>query len=165
VGVGMGLVAARLGVNYGAVDSATVQAFIGDYLAQMFITLASTAIAASYAAFAATITHSVTSSAMIAIAINIAETGILVPAFILYGLFKIELFGIYLYTPSYNLANISTYVTTDHGYLLDFSNEEAETVILHGPHALEVSILIVALIMILFVSLTVWRFQRQDITV
>lgn len=154
-GIGVGIVAGMLGVNYGSFDSETIREFAGDYLFQMTITLTATLIATTYAAVAAMIARNIVASAIIGIIITLAEQASLLIVLLVYGLLKINVGFLYHLTPGYNLANISTWVQFDKGF------RPWEGFV---PHDLSLSIMIVTVTVVVLIGLTVYLFRRQDIT-
>lgn len=164
VGISLGIASNIAGTSFGEVNGTVFNDFIGDFSLQVFITLTATLIAASYAALAAMFTKNTLASVFIAILLNIAETAILLPLLLLKAWLDIDFIALYTYTPGYNLANISTWVTQDNGISQEVLNEEGEFLWGYSAHSLEGSLLIIAMIVIALVGFTVLRFQRQDIT-
>jgi ABC-2 type transport system permease protein len=164
VGFGLGIASDIVGTSFGEFNGEIFNEFIGDFSLQVFITLTATLIAASYAALAAMFTRNTLASVFIAILLNIAETAILLPLILLRLWLEIDLVALYSYTPGYNLANISTWITQDVGISQEARDAEGQVIWAYGPHSLEESLLIIAVIVIALVGFTVLRFQRQDIT-
>jgi hypothetical protein len=154
-GVGTGIVNSIAGVSYGPEPSGEVVGeFTGDYLTQMSITLVSTFIATAYAAFGAMIARNILGGLVIGGLFQLGESGLLAPLALVRLIFNIDLFWLYQYTPSYNLANI--------GSLL--GGGDGATIMDMVPHALPLSMLIVAVWVVGLVTLTVVLFRRQDVT-
>jgi hypothetical protein len=154
-GIGTGIVAGMLGINYGPFDGETIRQFAGEYLFQMVITLSASLIAATYAAIAAMITRNIVASGIVGILITLAEQATLVLIWLIYTLLKINALLLYQLTPGYNLANISTWVQFNTAY---------QPISALKPLSLASSVTIVALIAVGLIGLTVYLFRRQDIT-
>lgn len=156
LGIGPGIVAAILGIDYGLGSAGDVMGeFLRDYILQMFVVLTIAFIAACYAAIAAMYTKNVLSSVILGVLLTIAENGLLAFIGLIQWLFNIDLLFIYQFTPTYNLANISSWITSGvgHGVFGD-----------HLPIlSLEQSLLIMVVLVIGLISLAVFAFQRQDI--
>jgi hypothetical protein len=157
-GIGVGLVTKLAGGEYGpTLNGEVLSAFLPDYLLQAGITFTSTLIAASYTAIAAMLSRSILGGVLIGFLFMLAETAILLPLSLLARLFDLpQLIRIYHFTPSYNLANISSWVNQNAPYAIFSEYSE--------PHTLPVSMLIVALWVVGLLALTVYLFRRQDIT-
>jgi ABC-type transport system involved in multi-copper enzyme maturation permease subunit len=131
--------------------------FLPDYFLQAMITFTSTLIAASYTAIAAMLSRSILGGVLIGFLFMLAETAILLPLTLIARLLDIPQLGrIYHFTPSYNLANISSWINQNTPYSI-FSE-------FGTPHTLSTSALIVVLWVIGLIALTVYLFRRQDIT-
>jgi hypothetical protein len=159
VGIGGWVVASIAGVSYGAVNGEIVRDFAGDYGLKMFINITATFIAAGYAAVAAMFTRNILASVIVGIIINIAETGIILLLALFELVFNRRIYDVYLFTPGYNLANISSWVNNKEGYPVNLGEEN-----MLGPHSLELSLIIIAAWVVGLIAFTAWRFQRQDIT-
>lgn len=156
LGIGPGIVAAILGIDYGLGSAGDVMGeFLRDYILQMFVVLTIAFIAACYAAIAAMYTKNVLSSVILGVLLTIAENGLLAFIGLIQWLFNIDLLFIYQFTPTYNLANISSWITSGvgHGVFGD------QLPIL----SLEQSLLIMVVLVAGLISLAVFAFQRQDI--
>lgn len=95
-------------------------------------------------------------SVIVGILVTIGESAVLLPITLARALLDIDLMFIYKVTPSYNLANISSWIQFDRAYNLI---PDAMT-----SNSLETSILYVIIWVILFISLTAYLFKRQDIS-
>ena len=158
-GIGGFILSAILGNGYGEVNSVIVRDFINGYGVNMFVAVTSVSVAIGYAALAATITHNILSSVFIAISITFAEKGILIPLYLLNEFFHVEVYDLYLYTPGYNLSNISKWGLDGKAYIEPIFREMSSS----EPHSLGASLLIVFVWIFGLIGLTVWRFNRQDI--
>jgi ABC-type transport system involved in multi-copper enzyme maturation permease subunit len=156
--LGVGLMHLIYGASYGSFDGETVRRFAGEYLLNMSVTGTATLIAAGYAALAAMITRSILSSFFITIIITIVEDALLLVLFILYGLLDLNLLRLYVYTPSFNLLNITNWVSNGG------PTPVGQDMIPSTTLSLEASIAIIAAWIIIILGLTLWRFNRQDIT-
>jgi hypothetical protein len=159
VGVGGWVVSRIAHIGYGEVNGDIVRDFAGDYGLQMFISISAIFIAAGYAAVGAMFTRNILASVIVGIIINIAETGILLLLVLFELVFNRRIYDVYLFTPGYNLANISAWVNNKEGYLVNLNEDN-----ILGPHSLELSLLIIAAWVVGLIAFTAWRFQRQDIT-
>ena len=154
-GIGTGIIAGILGINYGTFDGGTIRQFAGDYFFQMIITLTATLIAATYAAVGAMIARNIVASAIIGILVTLAEQASLLLILLVHALLKIDIGFLYHLTPGYNLANISTWVQFDKGF---------EPWDGFAPLGLATSVVIVVLTVVGLIGLTVYLFRQQDIT-
>jgi len=157
-GIGVGLVTKIAGGEYGpALTGEVLATFLPDYLLQAMITFTATLVAASYTAIAAMLSRSILGGVLIGFLFMLAETAILLPLTLIARLFDApELVRIYHFTPSYNLANISSWVNQNAPYSI-FAEYST-------PHTLTTSLVIVALWVVSLLALTVYLFSRQDIT-
>jgi hypothetical protein len=113
--------------------------------------------AASYTAIAAMLSRSILGGVLIGFLFALAETAILLPLTLIARLFDLpQLVRLYHFTPTYNLANISSWVNQNAPYSI-FSEYST-------PHTLPVSMLVVAFWVVGLMALTVFLFRRQDIT-
>jgi len=157
-GVGVGAVTKLAGGEYGpALTSDVLASFLPDYFLQATITFTATLIAASYTAIAAMLSRSILGGVLIGFLFALAETAILLPLTLIARLFDVpQLVRVYHFMPSYNLANISSWVNQNTPYNI-FSEYSV-------PHTLPASLVIVSLWVIGLLALTVYLFRRQDIT-
>lgn len=160
VGVGTGIVAAVMDMDYGLGTVGPVMGdFLGEYFLQMFYVLTSTFIVSCFAALAAMLTRSVVAASIVAILAYFFETLGVILFFLLVDLVTgLELYQIYRFLPSFNLENIMSWARSGDG--LPFVIGEVD----YGVLSLEASILIVIAWAVALIALTIWRFQRQDIT-
>jgi ABC-type transport system involved in multi-copper enzyme maturation permease subunit len=158
VGIGFLIVAQIGNVDVGTFDGETVRAFAGQYALQMALTLTATLIAACYAALAAMFTRSMIASFFVAVLFNVIETGILLPLALLYQFFRVNLLAIYTYTPSFNLANIQQIIQFDR----PVTPPSIPGTMISG-HSFENSLIIIVIWLLVLLSITLWRFNRQDI--
>jgi len=159
IGFGFLILGQILGADSGAVNGDILRDFLGDYALQMALTLSATLIAACYAALAAMFTRSTIASFFVAVIISIAETGILLPISIIYQFFRVNLFALYTYTPSFNLFNIQSLVQSGRQM-----SAPAVPGTVTPSHSLETSLLIIVIWVFVLLGVTLWRFNRQDIT-
>jgi ABC-type transport system involved in multi-copper enzyme maturation permease subunit len=139
---------------------ATVSDFAGDFALQGLTTLTVAIIAASYAALGGMLTRSILGGVLVGFLLQFAEQGVALVAIIAGQIFPAlrGLYGLYLYTPSYNLANIGSIAQSGTPYCPYLAMTE-----LFSPHTLEASLLIVALWVVGLMALVTWLFRRQDI--
>lgn len=159
-GIGSGILAAILDINYGLSAAGDVAGdFLREYALQMFTTLTGVFIIAAFAALAAMITKNILASVIVGIIINIAETvGIIFFFGLVKWLLKIDLFGLYIYLPTFNLENIGSWIRTNTPLPIMFEDQAYTAPTLAG------SLLIVALWAFGLVAVTAYLFRRQDIT-
>jgi ABC-2 type transport system permease protein len=160
--IGTGLTSAIAGVEFGpALTGEVVGQFLSDYGLQLLVTLSATFIASGYAAVAAMVIRNILGSLLVGFIFSLGEATVLILTLVLYNVFKlpVQVVNIYLFTPGYNLANISAWAKNGVGYAyrvaMDYSLE---------PFSLAASLLIVALWILGLVALTLFLFRRQDIT-
>lgn len=155
LGIGTGLIAGLTGIEYGlATFGERLPDFLGDYGLQLFLTVASMVIALGYASLAAMATRSILGTLLLSFLIYLGEPAVLLPIFLIERFLGINLIGLYLLTPGYNLANISSWITQKQGYALGD---------VFGAQPLAGSLLIIACWMLGLIWLTVYFFRRQDI--
>lgn len=154
-GIGTGLIAGLVGVDYGlSAFGARLPDFLGDYGLQLFLTMSAMLIALGYASLAAMVTRSILGTLLLSFLIYLGEAAMLLPIFLLQRFLDINLIGLYLLTPGYNLANISSWVTMNQGYSLGD---------VFSAQPLSMSLLIVVCWMVGLIWLTAYLFRRQDI--
>jgi ABC-2 type transport system permease protein len=158
--LGMGLVSLAAGVSYGpALGSHTLANFAGDYSRQVFNAIMVTTIAAGYAALAAMITRSIVGSVIIGVVISIGEALIVLPLYLIADLLNTDsILNIYRYLPSYNLNNLFIWLSGDTPQGLGYPSDK---VIVDSQRFSEV---VLVCWVIGLVVLTVYLFQRQDVT-
>jgi ABC-type transport system involved in multi-copper enzyme maturation permease subunit len=141
-------------------DGAAVGDFAGDFALQGLTTLTVAIIAASYAALGGMLTRSILGGVLVGFLLQFAEQGVALVAIIAGQVFPAlrGLYGLYLYTPSYNLANIGSIAQAGTPYFPYTAMSD-----LFSPNSLEASLLIVVLWVVGLVGLVTWLFRRQDI--
>lgn len=157
-----GILAVWFGLDFGSFDQAIVERFIKYYSLEVFTTVATTFIAAGYAAAAAILVKNLMTSVFIGIVLNLAETGTLLFAFIIDGILNINIFGLYQFTPSYNIINIRQWVASGEGYTLQLGDMNAPIVL--NAFSMPISLIIAGMWFAALIGFAVWRFHRQDIT-
>jgi ABC-2 type transport system permease protein len=158
--LGMGLVSLAAGVSYGpALESSALADFSKDYGLQVFNAFMVTTIAAGYAALAAMITRSIVGSVIIGIVISIGEALIVLPLYFIADLLNSDsVLNIYRYLPGYNLNNLFIWLSGDTPEGLGYPSDK---VIVDSQMFSE---MVLVCWVIGLVVLTVYLFQRQDIT-
>jgi ABC-2 type transport system permease protein len=158
--LGIGLVAAVAGASYGpTLNSDVLSQFGEDYGLQMFYAFMSTIIAAGFASIAAMITRSILGSAIAGIVIAIGETMLFLPLYLIASLLDMEeILHVYRFVPSYNLINLFTWLTgeTPGGFELPSGEIIVDSQLF--------SAMVLVGWVIGLVTLTVYLFNRQDIT-
>jgi ABC-type transport system involved in multi-copper enzyme maturation permease subunit len=141
-------------------DGPALSEFAGDFVQRGLITMTSAIIAASYAAVGGMLTRSIIGGVIVGFLLQFAETAIALVTVLIEQLIPAlnGLHNLFLYTPTYNLANIGSWAQYDTAYVLHLGPD-----LVVGPHALEASLLIVALWVVGLVGLVTWLFRRQDI--
>jgi hypothetical protein len=158
-GIANGLVAAGLGLDWGAFSGERLVTFLGDYLMQVAVTLSATLIATGYAAVAAILTQNVVAAAITGVLFTLAEQATLVLISLINGLFGVDISGLYQLMPSYNLSNVLVWQRTGSGFQ-PFGPDSA----LSTPLPLAVSVVIILVWLIGLGWLTVNRFRQADLT-
>ncbi len=132
--------------------------FLEDYVVELLYTFAGAFFAASYAALAAMFTRNILATVIISMIIFIAEAvGILLILAFLSWIFSTDLFQVYYFMPTYNLENIVAWGRT--GEVIPFGESDSQYVV---PTVLG-SVGIVLGWATVLLTVTLWRFQRQDI--
>lgn len=162
IGVSSGLAAASLDLSYGAVTGERLGTFLGDYAAQMVITLLMTLIACGYAALVAMSSRSVVVSVVGGVVLVLFEQISLVWFSLIDSLLGTSLVPLYRFTPGYTLSNISTWLLQGEAYRPFGMGER--TVVVFAPVTLAASLLVMALWLLLLVGGAIWRFRSQDIS-
>lgn len=160
VTIGTGVVAAVLDIDYGLGSAGPVVSdFLGQYFLQMFYVMMSTFIVSCFAALAAMMTRSVVAASIVAMIAYFFEALGVILFFLLVDLVTgLKLYGVYRFLPSFNLENIMSWVREDKGLLFVIGEVD------YGIMSLAGSLLIVIAWVVALIALTIWRFQRQDIT-
>lgn len=159
---GVGLVSALAGASYGPdLNSEALSQFAEDYGLQMANAFIATMVAACYAALIAMVTRSILASAIVAIAITIIETALILPLWVLAEWLQRDFFlHIYRFLPNYNLNNMFSWLANDvppEGMELPVSGDMI-------VDSLEFSVVMLVIWVVGLVTLTAYLFQRQDIT-
>lgn len=135
-----------------------LEPFLKDYMVEMLYTFAGAFFAASYAALAAMFTRNILASVLISMGIYIAEAiGILLILALLSWIFNKDLGQIYFFMPTFNLENIVAWARS--GEVIQMDTESTQYIV---PTVLG-SLGIVLGWATALLSLTLWRFQRQDL--
>ncbi|GAB4514374.1 MAG: hypothetical protein OHK0046_16390 [Anaerolineae bacterium] len=157
LGIGTGVVASIIDLDYGlSTFGDAFGPFVEDYFTQMFIILTIVLIGASYAALAAMLTKSVFASAIVGVLVTVAENGILLPILLARSFLGWDLMFLYFLTPSFNMANIGTWLNTNRPYM-PFGDDMM-------AYSLERSVIVVGVWVVALIILTVYLFRRQDIS-
>ena len=160
-----GLVTAVAGAPYGPafgdMSGADWLQFLRAVGSQASISFAAAIIAACYAAVGAIITRSILGAIVVGALLNLFEQGIAVAIALVVSITQQgDLFRLYLYTPGYNLANLSSWSTYGNGYIPLF----IERYNCCGAFSVEASTVLVLAWIVGLIALTCYLFVRQDIT-
>jgi ABC-type transport system involved in multi-copper enzyme maturation permease subunit len=157
--IGQGLGHGMLNQNYGpALTNATLWKFLGQYAQSAALALASLLILAGGAALAAILTRSVLGGLLIGFGLSVIDSLSLVFLLLLSTLFdKPDLINLYRFTPSYNLDNALSWFRSSAGYVLPMGNFTT-------PPGWLFSLVVLLVWMAGFIGLSLWVFQRQDLT-
>ncbi|HRF97024.1 MAG TPA: hypothetical protein PLZ51_17570, partial [Aggregatilineales bacterium] len=156
IGIGSTLLGLIVGHYMGAFDMTILGNFLGELLPQMALTFIGTFIAAGYAALAAMISRHVMATIIIGVVATIGEPSTLIIVSMVRGIFKIDLYGLFLMTPSYNINNIT--MQLNGAVYIPLAPEG------FIPFTLLTSWLILIAWVVGLVILSVRIFSRQDIT-
>jgi ABC-type transport system involved in multi-copper enzyme maturation permease subunit len=164
IGVGVGILTALAGAAYPPALSdlapGELERFLRQFGAQASVAFAAALIAAAYAALGGIFTRSILGAVAVGVLLTLAEQGIAVMLFILNQIAENpDLLQLYLFTPGYNLANLSTWAGFGGGYLPPYMTPYGFT-----PFSVEASTLLVIAWLVGLISACVWLFRRQDIT-
>jgi ABC-type transport system involved in multi-copper enzyme maturation permease subunit len=164
VGIGVGIVAALAGAPYvpslSELGSDGLRDFLRQFGAQAAVAFAAALIAAAYAALGGIATRSILGAIVLGGLFTFAEQGILLALFLISNLTNTpDLLQLYTLTPGYNLANISSWSQYGSGFVAPVLQR-----IDFAPFSVELSTLIVLAWLVGLIGLTVWLFQRQDVT-
>ncbi len=159
VGVGTAIPLAIAGVPYGpAITGEVMSNFLRDFLVQAFTTFSATLLGACFAAVAAMITRNTLAAMMLGFGLVVLEM-LSMGLFSLLGwLFgKPEMISLYQFMPSYNLTNITSWITWGRPTpFMQFGYVE--------PNSLALSMVLLVLWVAGLVTVTTILFRRQDIT-
>lgn len=157
--IGQGLGHRLVGTDYGpALTGAVAQEFIAHYAQSAVLALASLLILAGGAALAAILTRSVLGGLLIGFGLSVFDSMSLVFLLLLSRILdQPDLINLYRFTPSYNLDNALAWFRTNAGFVMpvgDFTT----------PPGLAFSVVMLLVWIAGFIGLSVWMFQRQDLT-
>ncbi|MBE0689540.1 MAG: ABC transporter permease subunit [Anaerolineae bacterium] len=160
-----GVVAAAAGAPYGPaladMDASAWTQFLTTFGSQASIAFAAAIIAACYAAVGAILTRSILGAIVIGAFLTLLEQGIALALGIFVGISQqVGAFHLYLYTPGYNLANLSSWSTYGNGYMPIF----IERYNCCSPFSAETSTVLVLVWIVGLIALTSYLFMRQDIS-
>lgn len=128
------------------------------YIFEAILTSISLLILGTFAAIAAMLTRSVIGSLLLSFGLSLVDLLSIMLFLILGNIFnKPELINLYSFTPSYNLENI-------HVELFDHYAEMASLPGFTADFNLGSSLLILFIWILALMALSIWLFQRQDIT-
>lgn len=162
---GWGLLVRLAGETYGPAITGDVLAEFGrDYTQRALLAFSLTMISAGIAALAAMLTRSILGGVLVSILATYAEgLSVLVLALLAYLLKFPRLVYLYRLTPSYNIANVESWLNTSQaeteqggmtllGDMIDFAD------------SLEFSAVVLAAWVVGLIALTAYLFNRQDLT-
>ncbi len=147
------------------INAETLSETVVAYLVQAATSFGAAWIAVGYAAIAAMLTRSVLGSLVISFLALIAEQGVLLISFMLVQFLRLpgEILYAYYFTPSYNLANISSHLVNNTAYHpLNFQGPQVGFTTFE-PHTLAGSVAIIIIYGVLVAAITIALFRRQDI--
>jgi len=160
---GYGLLAAAAGAPYGPkVTGDVLRDFAGDYALAMALAFISTLIAAGYAALAGMLTRSILGGVLVGFAATFVEN-LSIVGLLLVGYFLDipKLVHLYRLTPGYNLLNVASWINEHRAEGLDLDVGGTHILV---SDSLEFSMAALAVWVFGLIALTVFLFQRQDIT-
>lgn len=147
------------GGSYGPpLGDAIADGFVRDLLIQVGVTFTSTAIAVGYAALAAMITRSILGGVMVGMGLLVLE--VMSQAIIALASFLFNapsIMALFRWTPRYNISNIVTIINNE-GPMFSFLDD------LGAANSAELSLLVLAVWVFGLMALTLFLFQRQDVT-
>jgi len=155
-GIGSILLGQVVGYDMGVFDGNVLGKFIRDISVQMGLTFVGTFISAGYTALAAMYARHVIGTIVIGLVVTLGEPSTLLLVSLARSLLHIDLYPIYLLTPSYNIANIN-------GYELGFTYAPLAP---DGfvPFTTTASWFILIAWVVCLIMLSIRNFTRQDIT-
>ncbi len=156
IGVGSVILGQVVGHPMGAFDMTIFGTFLRDLSLQMSLTFAGTFISAGYAAIGAMLSRHVMATIIIGMVATLGEPSTLLIVSLARGLFKIDLYGLYAFTPSYNMGNITA---SQMGTV--FAPVAPEGFI---PFSQTASWLILLVWVVALIGLSIHNFTRPDIT-
>lgn len=157
VGVGSMVLAQVVGYDMGVIDGNTVGKFVRDIITQMALTLVTTFIATGYTALAAMYTKNIIGTIFTSLLITLGEPSVLLLVSLGRTLLNIDLFTLYLLTPTHNFSSIRNAEMGFEGFV---PLAPAGFV----PFSITISWLILVGWIIFLIALSIRNFTRQDIT-
>jgi ABC-type transport system involved in multi-copper enzyme maturation permease subunit len=157
VGVGSIVLGQIVGHDMGVFDASTFGKFIRDILTQMGLTLVTTFIATGYTALAAMYSRNIIGTIFIGLLITLGEPSVLLLVSLGRSLLGIDLFPLYLLTPSHNMSSIRN---------VEMGMEPFVPLAPEGfvPFSLIISWFILVGWVVFLIALSIRNFTRQDIT-
>ncbi|MCC6614464.1 MAG: ABC transporter permease [Anaerolineae bacterium] len=160
-----GVVSAAAGASYGPalgdMDGPAWAEFLRAFGSQAAISFSAAIIAACYAAVGAILTRSILGAIVVGALLALFEQGLLIALTIIASITQqTDIFRIYLYTPGYNLANLSSWSNYGNGYTPLF----LESYNCCGAFSVETSTVLVLAWIVGLIGLACYLFMRQDIT-
>jgi len=157
---GTGLSAAIVGADFGVSNAGNVMGeFLKEYALNALNTFVSVLIVACYAALAAMVTKNVTAASVIGIIMYLFETlGVIFFFLLVNFVLGWNLAPLYRFLPTFNLENMMQWLRAGEGFPFVVEDVTYATISLPG------SVAIILAWAVGLIALTVWRFQRQDIT-
>jgi hypothetical protein len=141
----------------GVLDGDTVGKFVRDISVQMALTLVTTFIATGYTALAAMYTKNIIGTIFTSLLITLGEPSVLLLVSLGRSLLNIDLFALYLLTPTHNFSAIRNAEMGYEGFI-------PLAPIGFVPFSITVSWLILIGWIIILTALAIRNFTRQDIT-
>ncbi|MCL4254379.1 MAG: hypothetical protein KJ043_11450, partial [Anaerolineae bacterium] len=157
VGIGSIVLGQIVGHDMGVFDANTFGKFVRDMLSQMGLTLVTTFIATGYTALAAMYSKNIIGTIFIGLLITLGEPTVLLLVSLGRSLLSIDLFPLYLLTPSHNMSSIRN---------AEMGMEPFIPLAPEGfvPFSLTISWLILVGWIVFLIALSIRNFTRQDIT-
>jgi ABC-type transport system involved in multi-copper enzyme maturation permease subunit len=160
-GVGPGVAVTLVEGSYGPLlTNVIVMDFAGDYIIKVLLTFTAIMISAGYTAIGSVITRSVLGSALVgfgAILLEELSVGIFLAMSTL--LRRPGILNLYRLTPTYNIYNVSSWVSSNHPYFIQIPGFEHIT-----TDTLTFSGVVLVLWALTLIGITAVLFQRKDIT-
>ena len=157
VGIGSLVLGQIVGHDMGVFDANTFSKFIRDIVTQMGLTLITTFIATGYTALAAMYSKNIIGTIFIGLLVSLGEPSVLLLVSLGRSLLSIDLFPLYLLTPSHNMSSIRN---AEMGFE-PFIPLAPEGFV---PFSITVSWLILVGWIVFLIALSIRNFTRQDIT-
>lgn len=165
MGIGLALMTEIIGGTIGpALTATTIADFIGDYVQQALLAFTLTMISASIAALAGMYTRSILGGTLIGMFFTFIE-GLSVVGLVLLGILFDYPRLVYLYrlTPSYNIANVDSWLT-NHQPTTQGADMAMMSDFIDFADDLNFSVVLLMIWVVSLVAVTAYLFQRQDIT-